>query len=124
MIHAYRFATSDELIRHLQEVHNQVINIDKRSFSNMEEFMIWKADFEEVLPQLLFYILLQRSALTICATTIIVITLVPSTQEVKEKISKTSRQLENWKSLHSLYQSMEIFIRGLKCVIIICTKHS
>lgn len=46
IIHSCRFICSDDLIKHLSDVHNEKVNIDKKTFATMEEFTTWKADFE------------------------------------------------------------------------------
>jgi hypothetical protein len=43
-----RFTTYDDLIKHLQEVHNQSIESYKKEFNSMEEFTTWKEEFEKM----------------------------------------------------------------------------
>ena len=45
--HTCRFYSSNDLIKHYKDVHDQIIKVDTRSFSNFDEFEVWKTDFEK-----------------------------------------------------------------------------
>ena len=47
ILNTCRFSNSDELINHLRETHNELIEIDNKVFTNIEEFLRWKADFKK-----------------------------------------------------------------------------
>ena len=45
--HTCRFYSSNDLIKNYKDVHDQIIKVDTRSFSNFDEFEVWKTDFEK-----------------------------------------------------------------------------
>ena len=42
VLHTCRFYSSNDLIKHYKDVHDQIIKVDKRSFSNFDEFRCGK----------------------------------------------------------------------------------
>lgn len=44
----------DELIKHLNMDHNKTISVKTENFSNFDEFLHWKEDFEKIRCHHLF----------------------------------------------------------------------